>query len=148
MQSEFHKLIVEYQLHVLGFIRAVRTKFGVEDIQRAVERGEMPAVGTLDDRYETRFRFHGTGCRLESDRGEVDFDFGPASRHDGFDGWRLWIFAQSRQKDYPQFQRLEVVESALGELVTDGIVIRPGWAPSSHLCYFKEDPGPQINRRR
>ena len=68
----------------------------------------------------------------------MDFDFGPDGRYDGFDGWRLWILAQSLPDEYPQLQRHEVVESVLGELVTDGVVVRPRWAPSPHLCYLAE----------
>lgn len=80
-------------------------------------------------------------ARVQSELGEVDFDFGPDGRHDGFDGWRLWICAQSRPQDYPQFQRLEIVESVLGELVTDGMVIRSRWMPSPHLCYLRDPRG-------
>ena len=36
------------------------------------------------------------------------------------------------------FQRWEVVESVLGELVTDGVVERPGWVPGVSLCYLRE----------
>ena len=135
------RLISEYQLSVLGFVQAIRRRFKVDEgehILVALRDGRVPEVGSLDDRYETRFRFHGCGCAFESDRGEVDFDFGPGGRHDGFDGWRLWIFAKSRPEDYPMFQRLEIVESVLGELVTEGVVVRPRGAPGPHLCYLRE----------
>lgn len=136
------RLISEYQLSVLGFLKALRKQYqlkGDEHILKAVRTDRrVPEVGSLDDRFETRFRFHGVGCAFTSDRGEVDFDFGPEGRHDGFNGWRLWEFALSRPEDYPMFQRVEVVESVLGELVTDGVVERPGWAPSPHLCYLRE----------
>ena len=143
MSQELLKLIYEYQLHVLGFVQAIRTKFGVENLLAAVRSNDLPELGSLDDRYETRFHFHGCGCHFESDRGKIDFDFGPDGRHDGFDGWRLWILAQSLPQDYPNLQRLAVVESLLGELVTDGLVTRPRWVPSPHLCYFKEKAGVQ-----
>jgi hypothetical protein len=135
------KLISEYQMHVLGFVQAFHRRFGVDDFLGAWRRGEVPQRGTLDDQYETRYEFHGVGCHFSSERGDVDFDFGPNGRYDGFDGWRLWILAQSLPTEYPEFQRLEVVESVLGELVTDGIVVRPRWEPSLHLCYLKEDCG-------
>jgi hypothetical protein len=138
LAKDMMKLISEYQLHVLGFVNAFRNRFGVDDFLGAWHQGNVPQKGTLDDRYETRYEFHGVGCRFSSERGEVDFDFGPDGRYDGFDGWRLWILAQSRPKDYPMFQRQEVVESVLGELVTDGLVYRPRWAPSPHLCYLTE----------
>lgn len=132
------KLIAEYQLHVLGFVQAFHRRFGVDDFLGTVHRGDVPRKGTLDDRYETRYEFHGVGCRFTSERGDVDFDFGPDGRYDGFDGWRLWILAQSLPSEYPMFQRQEVVESVLGELVTDGVVHRPRWEPSPHICYLAE----------
>ena len=79
------RLISEYQLSVLGFLRAFRKRYPVDDILGARTAGEVPEMGMLDDRHETRFRFHGCGCAFTSDRGEVDFDFGPNGRHDGFD---------------------------------------------------------------
>lgn len=135
------RLIMEYQLAVLGFVQAFRRRFKVDEgahILSLVMSGKLPDVGSLDDRYETRYQFHGVGCSFTSDRGELDFDFGPGGRHDGFNGWKLWMFAQSLPEDYPMFQRLKVVESVLGELVTDGLVERPRWAPSPHLCYLKK----------
>ena len=141
LSKDLLKLISEYQLHVLGFVQAFHRRFGVDDFLGAWRRGDVPQRGTLDDRYETRYEFHGVGCRFASERGEVDFDFGPDGRYDGFDGWRLWGLAKSRPQDYPQFQRPEVVESVLGELVTDAVVVRPRWMPSPHLCYLREDVG-------
>lgn len=136
LAKDLLRLVSEYQLHVLGFVKAFTTRFGTDNMLGAWHRGEVPEQGTLDDRYETRFRFHGCGVHFESTRGEVDFDFGPDGRFDGFDAWRLLIFAQSKPDEYPNLLRLEVVESVLGELVTDGLVHRPRWAPSAHLCYL------------
>lgn len=141
LSKDLLRLISEYQLHVLGFVQAFHRRFGVDDFLGAWHEGKVPQRGTLDDKYETRFEFHGVGCRFSSERGEVDFDFGPKGRYDGFDGWRLSILAQSKPEEYPRLQRLEVVESVLGELVTDGLVVRPRWEPSPHLCYLKEDCG-------
>ena len=138
LSQDLLRLIHMYQLHVLGFVQAFRSRFGVDDFIGAWRRGEVPRQGTLDDRYETRYEFHGVGGRFSSERDEVDFDFGPDGRYDGFDGWRLWILAQSLPEEYPQFQRHETVESVLGKLVTDGVVVRPRWAPSPHLCYLAE----------
>lgn len=139
LSKDLMKLIRLYQLHVMGFVKAFNRRFGVDDFLGAWHRGEVPEKGTLDDEYETRFEFHGMGIHFQSERGDIDFDFGPKGRFDGFDGWRLHILAQSKPEDFPQFQRYEMVESVLGELVTDGVVVRPRWTPSPHLCYLQED---------
>lgn len=135
------KLISEYQLHVAGLTRTLRKRFGVDDLIDAWRQGRIPTHGEFDDRRDARFEFHGVGCRVESPCGNVEFDLGPGGRYDGFDGWRLWIYAQALPQEYPEFQRYEVVESVLGELVTDGLVVRMGWMPSPHLCYLREDCG-------
>ena len=140
LSKDLLKLISEYQLHVLGFVEAMIARLG-DDFLAAYRRDEVPKSGTLDDQHETRYTFHGAGCHVQSVRGEVDFDFGPDGRFDGFDGWRLWQFAAHHQEQYPQFQREAVVESVLGELVADGLVVRPRWLPSPHLCYLREDCG-------
>lgn len=136
------KLIKDYQLHVLDAVQAMQQQFGVDDLLAAWHRGDIPQRGSLDDSHEAQFHFHGVGLTFESVHGEADFDFGPNGRCDGFDGWRLWRFATSHADQYPDFQREAVVESVLGELVTDGIVVRPRWMPSPHLCYLKQDLRP------
>lgn len=144
------KLIGEYQLHVAKLAGTLRERFGVDDLIGAWQQGQIPTQGDFHDRHETRFEFHGIGSKIESARGVLEFDFGPGGRCDGFDGWRLWIYAQAMAQEYPEFQRYEVVESVLGELVTDGLVVRMGWMPSPHLCYLREgcgDAKPSPERR-
>ncbi|HZF51497.1 MAG TPA: hypothetical protein VE093_22730, partial [Polyangiaceae bacterium] len=83
------------------------------------------------------FSFHGVGCRATVDGVEVDFDFGPDGRTDGFEAWRLWYFAQQNPQKYPQFQRLEDVQAALERLALSGEIECPRAAPSKHLWYLK-----------
>ena len=136
LRADLRALIADYQRRVASFVAAAKKKYGQENLLAAWHDCAVPETGMLDDPHETRFRFHGGGCHVESIDTELDFDFGPDGRHDGFDGWRLNIFAQSRKQQYPQFQRLEIVESVIGELVTDGEVCRPHWMPGPQLCYF------------
>jgi hypothetical protein len=114
LRADLLKLIVDYQKRVAAFVKKVRATYGKDDLLAAWLANEIPQDGMLDDQKETRFTFHGVGCSVISAEGEVSFDFGPEGRHDGFDGWRLWILAQSVPQEYPQFQRLEIVESQLG----------------------------------
>lgn len=136
LSDKLVRLIHDYQEQVSAFVSALRHHYDVEDVFE-VRRQLNQQRGKLDDRNETHFYFHGVGCWFTAGRGEVDFDFGPDQRHDGFDGWRLWLYAKSLPNEFPEFQRLEIVESVLGELVTDGVVHRPHWMPSPQLCYFK-----------
>jgi hypothetical protein len=141
LRADLRALIADYQRRVASFVAAAQKRYGRDDLLAAWRDGSIPETGMLDDPRKTRFRFHGCGCRVESVDGEVNFDFGPDGRHEGFDGWRLNIFAQRRKQEYPHFQRLEIVESVLGELVTDGEVCRPHWMPSPQLCYWTRDVG-------
>lgn len=135
LRADMLKLIADYQRRVAAFVEAAKAKYHLDDTGEWRSSG-VPRTGNLDDDKKTEFTFHGFGCLVTSTDAEVDFDFGPDGRYDGFDGWRLSIFAESRPQDYPQFQRLEVVESVLGELVTEGFVVRPHWMPTPHLCYL------------
>lgn len=136
LRGDLLRLIADYQRRVATFVKAAQAKYGKDDLLAAWLAGDTPQDGMLDDQKGTRFTFHGVGCCVTSVDAEVDFDFGPEGRCDGFDGWRLWTLAESRPQEYPQFQRPEIVESVLGELVTEGIVIRPHRMPSPHLCYL------------
>src|SRR5262245_44469003 len=58
----------------------------------------VPYIGSL--RGGGKYRKHGYGCTVETAKGEVDFDFGPQGEVDGFDAWRLWLFADARAEAF------------------------------------------------
>src|SRR5260221_14498715 len=94
MRPDMRALISEYQQKVSEACRLLRARFHVDgDLLRAWHQKTVPDCGWLDDERSIRFRFHGIGCRVTFGHVEVDFDFGPEGRHDGFDGWRLGSFA-------------------------------------------------------
>ncbi len=127
-------LIDEYQVAARKVALALRAGFGRDDLLRAWRSGGIPKDGVISG---IEFSFHGVGCRATVDGVEVDFDFGPDGRTDGFDAWRLWYFARQNPKRYPQFKRLEDVEAALEGLARSGEIECPRAAPSKHLWYLK-----------
>ncbi|MEM7244708.1 MAG: hypothetical protein AAF533_05160 [Acidobacteriota bacterium] len=53
--------------------------------KRLARTGRLGAAGM--------FRFHGIGCAIDDGTEFVDFDFTPGGGLDGFDAWRLHVFA-------------------------------------------------------
>jgi len=127
-------LIDDYQAAVRRVVSALRVGFGRDDLLPARGRREIPKDGVING---VEFSFHGVGCRATVDGVEVDFDFGPNGRTDGFEAWRLWFFAQQKPATYPQFQRLEDVQAALERLARSGEIECPQLSPSEHLWYLK-----------
>ena len=127
-------LIDEYQVAARKVALALRAGFGRDDLLRAWRSGGIPKDGVING---IEFSFHGVGCRATVDGVEVDFDFGPDGRTDGFEAWRLWYFAQQNPQRYPQLQRREDVEAALERLALSGEIECPRAAPSEHLWYLK-----------
>lgn len=133
METE-RKLIGDYQSAVQTVVAALRAGFGCKDLLAARRRGEIPKDGVTGGIV---FSFHGVGCLGIVDGVEVDFDFGPDARTDGFDAWRLWNFAHQQPATYPQFQQLEDVEMALERLGRSGEIECQRTAPSPHLWYLR-----------
>ncbi|MFO8013107.1 MAG: hypothetical protein R6X20_07360 [Phycisphaerae bacterium] len=129
-------MIGDYQRRVGRFVQAAKAFLGEEDLLAASLAGRLPEEGRLDDAQGSAFCFHGTGCEVRTVDAEVDFDFGPEGRHDGFDAWRLHTFAESRPQAYPEFQDMAVIERALEELQNSDVIFSPRWLPSPHLLYF------------
>jgi hypothetical protein len=132
--SDERELIREYQGVVRTLVAALQGAYGQQDLLAAWHRGEIPKDGSIG---EIEFSFHGVGCRGTVGGIEVDFDFGPDGRIDGFDAWRLWLFATQSPAKYSRFQGREELEAALDALERKGEIECPRAAPSPHLWYWK-----------
>lgn len=128
------ELIREYLGAVHKAVSELRAGFGRNDLLRARHSGGIPKDGVING---VEFSFHGVGCWAVVDGVDVNFDFGPDNRADGFDAWRLWQFAREKPAAYPQFQELKQVEKALKMLACSGEIECPEADPSPHLFYLK-----------
>jgi hypothetical protein len=129
------RLIGRYIDSVARVVTALKAQAGNSDVLRAVVDGRLPRDGGFGEGGE--YRFHGVGCDATIDGVEVDFDFGPEGRHDGFDAWRLHVFA----KNFPEFadlRELSAVESLLAQMEKLGLAHSPRWPPSAHLMYLTD----------
>ena len=131
-------LINDYQSHVERFVVAAQHEFGEQNLLAGVLGGWIPEEGQMPASGVASFRFHGAGCYVTFPDANVDFDFGPGGRHDGFDAWRLHEMAESCPDRYPELQSVEDIERALEELMHTDLIFSPRWLPSPHLLYFKE----------
>lgn len=82
----------------------------------------LPPTGTLSD--GTAYRKHGYGCEIELLDGKVDFDFGRTGETNGFDPWRLSLFAEARKTRYLGLDEQRITK-AVQEALTTGEVIHP-----------------------
>ncbi|RDS81603.1 hypothetical protein DWU98_10250 [Dyella monticola] len=59
---------------------------------------DLPNIGILAGGI--RYRKHGYGCKVFLPDIAIDFDFGDQGEYDGFDLWRLRIFAGERLVEF------------------------------------------------
>ena len=97
----------------------------------------IPQRGILDEQQSISYSFHGIGCCVEFGTVVVDFDFGPNGRSDGFDAWRLQLFAESMPQ-YRQFANLDYIQSHLTDLYDRGVIRKFDDVVGSHLYFFVE----------
>jgi hypothetical protein len=129
------QLIYDYTTMTKAAAVQLQREFGVENLLQAWMHRQVPQRGILSD--GSAYQFHGIGCCIERTDGlDVDFDFGPGGRADGFDAWRLWQFAKQFPTQYPDFQQREHVEKALSGLADEGIV-SPSGADHDNLLYLR-----------
>lgn len=95
--------------------------------------------GWLDDSQTIAYRFHGIGCCVTFGKVTVDFDFGPGGRFDGFDAWRLSLFAKS-VRQYAAFADGDPLNEELQALRSAGNLINFPDQLGSHLFYLPASP--------
>ncbi len=136
MHKKLLSIIQDYQSAVKKGVTAMQEHYCTQELLQGWKQKEIPKTGKLSS--GVAFDFHGVGCFLELDNTEVDFDFGPNDRYDGFDLWRLKIFMESRKNEYDNFylNNLELLENHFYDLEKNNIIYKPNWFPGSTLYYF------------
>jgi radical SAM superfamily enzyme YgiQ (UPF0313 family) len=128
------RLIRDYQEAVAKAVVQLLKDLGEERFLHGSPGHAYPRKGRLSNGSE--YSFHGKGCLVTlCDETNVDWDFGPGGRTDGFDNWRLWRFAKQFPTRYPNFQERDAVTRALEELTEDSLIC-PSGAEYDHLLYL------------
>jgi hypothetical protein len=128
-------LIEDYRSCVDECVELLVDKFGDLYFLQEVNQGRIPRELEILDRT---YFFHGVGCSVDGPDLEVNFDFGPNGRHDGFDAWRLYLFASAAPEKYPSLSDKKNIEEAFQKLVDDGVIFCPKDDLSPHLYYFSK----------
>ena len=101
-------LITDYLKQVKKATNLLEQVFGTKNIIGLWRSKKIPQRGTVA--ANVTYELHGIGCSVYLSEICVDFDYGPDDRVDGFDSWRLYMYAcetPSKYKKYTDKQALE-----------------------------------------
>ena len=101
--QELRELIHQYQLDVRRVVDEFEMIYGRRDLLAGWGQKAFPSSGKLNE-VVVSYRFHGVGLWANLNGKEVDFDFAPNDDHNGFDAWRLMLYAESMglQEQWPK----------------------------------------------
>lgn len=88
-------------------------------------RLDVPQRGKVGDSLQ--YFKHGYGVAIKFDGGEIDIDFGDKGEYNGFDGWRLFRFAEESNFRTPYKDHREV-EADIIDAVQNGQLRDSGYS--------------------
>ncbi|WHI48193.1 hypothetical protein [Microbulbifer sp. VAAF005] len=116
---EFKKVVDDYLAAVGKGISLFKKEVGEMPPLEAWRDKKLPQSGSFPSGVE--YQFHGIGCLLIFNDCEVDFDFGPDNRSDGFDLWRLSGYISSCPQKYPAYSE-ENLKKDFAEAVSQELI--------------------------
>jgi hypothetical protein len=91
-------------------------RFGTRNILRLWRSNQIQRCGDITD--NTQYELHGVGCIVHFTTESVNFDYGSNSRIDGFDVWRLYIYASDRPLIYEKYCDKKTLEKEFKEFIS------------------------------
>ena len=91
-------------------------RFGTRNILRLWRSNQIQRCGDITD--NTQYELHGVGCIVHFTTESVNFDYGSNSRIDGFDVWRLYIYALDRPLIYEKYCDKKTLEKEFKEFIS------------------------------
>ncbi|RKZ80854.1 MAG: hypothetical protein DRR19_22985 [Candidatus Parabeggiatoa sp. nov. 1] len=129
------EVIEDYLYQVKCGVERFQQKFGISNVLQAYRQKIIPKSGWLSENL--KYDFHGVGCFLIYEHYDINFDFGPNGRCDGFDEWRIYDYLSQNQEKYPYYYlNNKQIKEDFKALVRSGIIYCPRWEPSRHLYYY------------
>jgi hypothetical protein len=126
MNKRLAQLISDYQISVSTALRLLQKSGIVLPISgRDWAEADIPACGELEGGIA--YYKHGYGCAVSLPAGEIDFDFGDRGEIDGFDLWRLNLFAGSKFTEYG-FDTKAALEESFNAAVKTGSLVYSGYS--------------------
>lgn len=132
MSPSLKTVINDYLNKVEDGVSLLKNQTGGEHPLKAWGNKKIPQAGKLSDHIE--YEFHGIGCALIFTDCEVDFDFGPEDRIDGFDLWRLNQYLSSCLNKYSGYNT-EKLKSDFEEAVKSGAISKLNHSQSRLYFY-------------
>ncbi|WP_415763192.1 DUF6896 domain-containing protein [Pseudomonas sp. CP4] len=114
----------------------LKKKFGTRNILRLWRSGQIERCGEIIDGVE--YELHGVGCAIHFPTELVDFDYGPNNRIDGFDVWRLYMYAADRPEEYKKYTDINFLESEFKSYIDSGRIKKI--SPSDDLYELIDPP--------
>jgi len=128
-------LITDFLSKVEIGTELLQKKFGTRNILRLWRSKQIERCGEITD--EIQYELHGVGCAIHFPSESVDFDYGSNNRIDGFDVWRLYIYASDRPSKYKKYCNQKIVEKEFKEYIASGRIEK--MSPSDNL-YIRVNP--------
>lgn len=94
-------LINEYLKQIQQATELLERSFGTRDILELWWTNKIPRRGVVTDGVE--YEPHGVGCSVYISDLCIDLDYGPGGRVDGFDPWRLYMYACETPQKYKKY---------------------------------------------
>ena len=111
-------LISGYLAHVKKATDLLEQTFGTKNILRLWHSKKIPQQGSVTD--DVTYELHGIGCSVYLSEVCVDFDYGPDERVDGFDPWRLYMYACEVPRRYKKYTNKDSLEHDFSEFLKKG----------------------------
>ncbi len=102
-------------------------------------QASIPQSGYCNLEKSIRYYYHGIGCKVESKDLTIDWDYGFDGRTDGFDLWRLQIFAQNSTNDFPEFRNKKILEVIFQEAKDRKLIARLFKDQQDDLFYLNDN---------
>ena len=134
MNRQLYKLNTSYQQKVAEANSLLKTELETDEPQCWQQKYSQ--VGNLGS--GCRYRFHGIGCTVEFNGSEeVDFDYGPGGRIDGFDLWRLKRFLENRKPEFAEITETQL-ETWFESAIKDNEIVKLHSGEPDDLYYFAQ----------
>ena len=103
------------------------------NLLKAKNEGIIPKEGRIEN---TKFKFHGKGCRFWNNKFEVEVDFGPNGRYDGFDFFRIQTFYLKNKGRYIKADIFEPTLEEFNKLVLNNSIGKLAGSEDDTLYYL------------
>lgn len=116
--ESLEQLVIDFLSKVDKATSLLEEKFGTPYILGLWRTNKIDQCGTVvgDITYE----LHGVGCAVYLPEVCIDFDYGPEGRTDGFDIWRLYVFACELPLKYKKYTNKKTLEAEFKEYIALG----------------------------